>query len=65
MPQHGTTGTYEEVLAKLMGQGWKPGDPIPEELMKASGAEPLGSAEGYLAGPEGSFDNERQSLSTR
>lgn len=55
MPQG--TGTYEEVLAKLMAQGWKPGDPMPEELMKASGAEPVGSDQGYLAGPEGSFDN--------
>lgn len=33
--------TYEEVMAKLMAQGWKPGDPVPEELIEASaGVEP-------------------------
>jgi hypothetical protein len=41
-------GTYEEVMAKLMAQGWKPGDPVPEELINASAgvdvAPPLGGA---------------------
>jgi len=52
-------GTYEEVLAKLMREGYQPGvDPVPEALIDSDpNAEVVGSNQGYLAGPEGSFDN--------
>lgn len=51
--------TYEETLAKLMREGYQPGvDPVPEELIESDpNAEAVGSNQGYLAGPEGSFDN--------
>jgi hypothetical protein len=31
-----SAAAYERELARLMGEGWKPGDPIPESLINAS-----------------------------
>ncbi len=47
---------YEEVLQGLLRSGWKPGDPIPEELLSASSDVQVGYPQGI--GPSSSFPGE-------